>query len=319
MRSPRPISRRLPFLLFLGLALLLLRGLQAPGGPDPAHGTAEPDLPLQVHFLDVGQGDAVLIDVPGDAEVLVDAGPPPGSDLLAYLRAHGVTRFRYVIATHPHADHIGGMAAVLAAFPVERFFMPAAVHTTQAFEQMTGTLGREGIPVTVPAPGAEFWLDSGIRITFLSPESGPRGEGESDLNDSSLVFRLDFDQASFVFTGDAGRDVEARLVAGQAPLAADVLKVGHHGSADATSVDFVRRVSPRVAVISVGEGNEYGHPHRETLATLEAAGVRAYRTDRDGEVVVGTDGQRLWISTAGVERFPPLEARLRYNICAGIW
>ena len=192
------------------------------------------------------------------------------------------------VATHPHSDHMGGMAKVIAAIPIGTFLAPDVVHTTNAFERMLDALEDKGLALTVAQAGDAYTL-GGADFTVLAP-SNPR---EDDLNNASVVLRMDFGGTRFLFTGDAEKASEAEMLAAGG-LSCDVLKVGHHGSATSTHEAFLQAVSPSVAVISCGAGNSYGHPHAETMQRLEAIGARVLRTDERGAVVLITDGERVW-------------------------
>ncbi|HPR40538.1 MAG TPA: ComEC/Rec2 family competence protein [Oscillospiraceae bacterium] len=251
----------------------------------------------EVHFLDTGQSDCILILTEEDT-VLIDAGTSDKSGVITdYLEEQGVETIDLLIATHPHADHIGAMADVLQDFEVKEFLMPDIPDefqpTTRAWEKLLTAVDEEGCVVTVAEPGQEYSLGGGCVLTVL----GPVGEYGDDYNDWSVVTRLICGETSFLFMGDAEKDAETDIMSTGAELDSDVLKVGHHGSSSSSGKDFVEAVSPDDAVILCGAGNDYGHPHAETTDLLESMGVQIYRTDLDGTIVMKTDGETITVST----------------------
>ncbi|MGB9793043.1 MAG: ComEC/Rec2 family competence protein [Thermacetogeniaceae bacterium] len=245
---------------------------------------------LVVHFIDVGQGDSILLQLPDGRTMLVDAGPDEaGSEVVSYLQREGVKRIDYLVATHPHADHIGGMDEVVRAFEIGKVYMPRVTANTESFENLLRSLRAKGLKITPARAGLAVLDEDGLKASFLAP-CRLRYE---ELNDWSAVLKVSYGNTSFLLTGDAQAESELEMLASGADLKADVLKVGHHGSSSSTSWAFLEAVSPKYAVICVGAGNDYGHPHRETLAKLAAAGVKVYRTDRDGTVVFVSDGESL--------------------------
>lgn len=256
---------------------------------------------MAVHFIDVGQGDAILVLTRPGATVLIDGGPrEAGPVVVEYLRAQGIAEIDLVIATHPHEDHIGGLIAVLDAFPVRRLIDSGQPHTTRTFDDYLSRVERQveaGRMAFETPEGQAVRLASNVSLTVLGPVNRM-----GSLNDGSVVCRLDFGQTSFLFTGDAEAAAEAALLSRGANLRADVLKVGHHGSSTSTGPAFLSAVSPSHAVISAGAGNAYGHPTPQTLERLAAAGARIYRTDLGGHLVFVTDG--LTLTTSAVAWVP---------------
>lgn len=252
---------------------------------------------LALHFLDVGQGDAAAIRTPGGHWVLVDAGPvSPGSDagrsvVVPFLRRHGVERLDALVLSHAHADHLGGASSVLERVPAGEVIDPALQNPDAVYAGFLAHLDELDEPWVRARRGDAFVIDS-VRFRVLHPDTAWREWG-SDLNENSLVLLVEYRDFTAVLAGDAGLPAEAHL-AGRVGRA-DLLKVGHHGSRGATGNAWLRELRPAVAIISVGEGNRYGHPSPEALGRLASAAVDVYRTDRDGSIEVRTDGTSMTI------------------------
>lgn len=247
---------------------------------------------LSVHFLDVGQADSALVQVPGGKALLIDGGnADDGPQVVQYLKKAGVRKLAAVVATHPHEDHIGGLLAVLAAFPLDEFYLPNAVASTRTYERLLSSLKAKKIPVREVKAGVKLAL--GVRdvsAEFL----GPVRADYPEVNDASAVLRLGFERTAFLFMGDAGEEAERDLLRG-GRLRSDVLKVAHHGAGTASGSAFLEAVKPCLAVVSVGQNNDYGHPSPKTLQRLTAAGAQIWRTDQNGTIVVVSDGARVWV------------------------
>ena len=252
--------------------------------------TAEP-VELRVDFLDVGQADSALVRC-GDHAMLIDGGNVNDSSLLvSCLKSQGVEYLDYVVCTHAHEDHVGGLSGPLNTCTVGAVFSPVTQYDSKAFSSFVKYTGAQGLELTVPAPGDAFTL-GGALVTILGPVAD-----YDNTNDTSIVLRVDFGETSFLFTGDMERTAEADLLESGRDLSATVLKVGHHGSETSTSYPFLREVMPEYGVISVGEGNSYGHPTEATLSRLYDAGVTVYRTDRQGTVTAVSDGVSVIFTT----------------------
>lgn len=238
---------------------------------------------LTVVFIDVGQGDSELIICDGKA-MLIDAGVAGAADdVLDALEEYGVTELEYVVATHPHADHIGGMRKVIKETDVKHVLMPDVTHDSSTFEKLLLMIEQKGLEIDVPQPGDSFTLGS-AQCTVLAPI----GSEYSDLNDYSIVIMVEFAGRRVLFSGDSDRPSHGEMMQKWTDLSADVYKVAHHGSADNNTLDWISAISPAYAVISC-DGVSYNHPHEETLVNLDAADVTIYRTDKDGSVTLTVD------------------------------
>lgn len=246
---------------------------------------------LTVTWLDVGQGDAAVIQCGGQS-MLIDGGKPEKSSYLyAWLQQHGLSYLDVIVATHVDADHIGGLAGALNYASVGTAYCPVTTGTTETFQSFVKYLAQRGKQITVPTAGETFAL-GGAQVQIL----GPLHRAE-DSNDNSIVLKVSFGATSFLFTGDAERAEEQDLLNAGVNLQSTVLKVGHHGSDTSTSYPFLRAVAPQYAVISVGAGNSYGHPTEAVLSRLRDAGVTTFRTDMQGEITAVSDGQTINFST----------------------
>lgn len=244
---------------------------------------------MEVHFLDVGQADCILISCDG-CHMLVDAGNnQDGEMIVSYLKEQGITELDYVIATHPHADHIGGMDTVIENLGIKTLFMPQKVHTTKTFEEVIAAIEAHDLSITVPKLGDTYPLGSGS-FTILAPVKEDYGE---DLNNWSVGIKLVHGSNTIVMCGDAEEEAEEDICESGLDISADVLKLGHHGSRTSSGELFLKTVDPKYAIISCGRGNDYGHPHEETLNKLSEAGILVFRTDTQGTIVLKSDGKSL--------------------------
>lgn len=246
---------------------------------------------LLVHYIDVGQGDSILIQV-NNKNLLIDAGPKDSQDkLMGYLKSQGIQNLDYVIATHPHEDHIGGMGEIIKNFNIGKFYAPKVISNTKTFQNMMSQLKNKNLKVTIikAGMGNDINLGGNTKVEVFSPVS----EEYDDLNDYSPIMKITYGKTSFLFTGDAGKLVEKEVLQKGYNVKADVLKLGHHGSTTSTGKDFLSKVNPKIGVISVGANNDYGHPHKETLQLLQQANIKVYRTDKDGTIVLSSNGVKI--------------------------
>ena len=241
---------------------------------------------FRIHFIDVGQADAALVECDGET-MLIDGGNAEDSNLMyTYLKKHGIDHLDYVIGTHAHEDHIGGIAGALQYASVDRTYCPVTSYTTKAFRNFVSAVERRGSSITVPSVGDRFSLGSAsCQIVGVN--------STDETNSTSIVLRIVYSDTSFLFTGDAETDAEAVILDSNYPLRSTVLKVGHHGSNSSTGYRWLREVAPEYAVISVGTGNTYGHPTEEVLSRLRDADVTTFRTDLQGDIICTSDGKTV--------------------------
>ena len=245
---------------------------------------------VRVHFLDVGQGDSIFIELTDGKSMLIDASTVKyGEGIADYIKDNGYSKIDYLVATHPHADHIGGMQDVVEQLEIGEIYMPKASSTTKTYKNLLKAIKAKGNKINTAKAGNTIYSDSSLGIDILAPNS----DSYEEINDYSVVIKLVYGSKSFLFTGDAEKLSENEITA---DVSADVLKVGHHGSSTSSSDKFIKRVNPEYAVISCGEGNSYGHPHKETIKTLNKYDIEVFRTDTMGTIIAQTDGESLEIT-----------------------
>jgi len=263
---------------------------------------------VRITAIDVGQADALLIQTPRGHAYLVDAGgrlernlsvgASPAESVgervvVPFLIRHGIHRLDGVLISHPHGDHVGGLPPVLRVLGVGFFADSGQTYAGHAYHDALDLARERRVPMLEPRGGDAWRTDDGVTFRFYGPTLPYITGSRSDINSNSLIFRIEYGTFRMLFTGDAGSEAEARILASGADIGADVLKVGHHGSAYSSTPEFVRAVAPRTAIISVGRDNLFGHPAAVTLETLRESGANVYRTDKDGAVEVESDG-RAW-------------------------
>ncbi|GAB6179959.1 hypothetical protein JCM14036_12780 [Desulfotomaculum defluvii] len=291
-------------LLLLITILLMVTGCSQPTveTPEVDKETNKPALAetLRVHFIDVGQADAILVQQ-GDQAILVDAGNNDDGDLVVgYLNQMGIKKLQVVMGTHPHEDHIGGLDDVIKSFPVDQVYLPKINHTTETYQDVLRAMKSKNVKAIAATGGQTFSLGD-AQVEILAPNSSSYKE----LNDYSIVSKISFGDTALLLTGDAGIHSEEEILKKGYDVKADVLKVGHHGSSTATGEEFLRAVNPEIAVISVATKNDYGHPHREILQRLKASSIKVYQTSQQGTLVMTSDGKKITLESQ--KDAPPVE------------
>lgn len=247
---------------------------------------------LKVHFINVGQADSILIQQ-GSKYMLIDAGNNGDGKLVKnYLIQQGIKSLDYVIGTHPHEDHIGGLDYIINDFKIGKIYLPKVTSTTKTFGDVVTAIKNKGMKVAVPKPGETFNLGT-AKITIIAPNNSEY----KDMNNYSVVVKLQFGSNSFLFTGDAEEISESEILAKGFNVKADLLKVGHHGSRSSTTKEFLAKVNPKYAVISTEIGNDYGHPHKETMDKLKNKNIPVYRTDELGTIIATSNGKTITFNT----------------------
>lgn len=269
-----------------------------PPGQNPAPGV------LKLHYIDVGQGDSILIQAPTGEAMLIDAGSYQieyETKVLNYLTSVGLDHIDVVVATHPHSDHIGSLDAVVNRYPVGKAYDSGYAYTSISYTDLMNAYQAKSVPIYTARRGQSFNLSSNVRVQILSPTDS-LVNSTTDTNDVSIVLRVVYGSNSFILTGDASQLVEQEILAGGYTVDSDALKVGHHGSYTSTAPVFVDAVTPTSgAVIMCGENNPYGHPHTETINTLQTKSVRILRTDLDGglngDIVMTSNGTNVTVQS----------------------
>lgn len=282
------------YLKVLTLAALSLSAVIYPNSSDAA--TKPKPKPMTVHFINVEQGDATYIKTPNGDDILIDAGNKgKGDEVVAFLKKQKVDDIEVMIATHPDADHVGGLDEVLAAYKVEAVYAPKVSHTTQAYKDFLTAVKKEKLTIKTAKSDVEVVLnDKSIKAKFIGPV---KEYGKSDLNNWSAVLHVNYNKNNFLFTGDAESQSEKDMIAKKYITKVDVLKVGHHGSKDSSTQAFLDLAKPTYSIISVGPKNAYKHPTAETLKRLTKLKSTIYRTDQKGTITAVSDGQKITITT----------------------
>lgn len=249
---------------------------------------------VRLDVIDVDQGDCLLLTSSEGEAMLIDTGSrSQEAKLLDYLQQRQIEKLDYVIATHPHEDHIGSMATIINTFPIGSFYLPDAVSETATFNRMIEALENKEFPVITAEAGLALPWKAGS-AQFIAPQSG---ESYKETNDYSAMLHLQFGETAFLLTGDAEKFSENQALLSGLPIQAQVLKVGHHGSSTSSGEAFLQAVQPQLALISCGRDNSYGHPHTETLEALAKIQAKVYRTDQLGSIAIISDGRELYLAS----------------------
>ena len=244
---------------------------------------------LKVYFIDVGEADCILIDSNGEYAVIDGGNTIDGNKVVKYLKSLNVKDIKYVFGTHAHEDHIGGLANIIYNFNIGKYYTSNVPSEYKSYYNVQKALNKKNLELNNPNNNDEYKLgESTIKVLY-------NGANEEDINNSSLILKLVYKNTSFLFTGDSTKEVEEKLLDND--LKSNVLKVSHHGSNDASGANFLVKVHPEYAIISVGKNNEYYHPHQVTIDKLERLNTKIYRTDLDGTIIVASDGNNIEVNT----------------------
>jgi len=248
---------------------------------------------LKIYFIDVGQADSILI-TNNNHNMLIDAGNNgDGKKLVNYFKSLNINSFDYVVGTHPHEDHIGGMDDIIRNFDIKNYYMPEKLSTSKTFEDVLDSLTEKNMQYTVPKKGEILTLeDAKLNVIYVGDET-------NDANDSSIILKLTYGNNSALFTGDASKRVEKKIL--DYDIKSDILKVGHHGSSYSTLNEFLNKVNPKYAVIEVGKNNIYNHPTNDTLDKLSKRNIKVYRTDINGTIIFTLNGNTYSVETINTD------------------
>lgn len=282
--------------LLLSIAVLMLSGCDILGTqPKTMIGSVSSGgSTMEVHFIDVGQADAIFIRLPDGQIMQIDAGKNnTGDEITEYIKSQGIEKIDYLIGTHPHEDHIGGLDNVIKAFEIGEIYMPrvssSKTPTTKTYEDVLMAIKDKGKAITAPHAGDIIVQGENYKAEVFSPKR----EDYDDLNEYSIIIKITYGDAKFLFMGDAEALNEREIVDAGYDVNADVLKLGHHGSSTSSTEKFLKEVSPDYAVISCGKGNSYGHPHDEIVERCNNLNIKMLRTDNDGNIIMKTDGKNI--------------------------
>jgi competence protein ComEC len=258
---------------------------------------------LEVNFLNVGEGDCILIEAPNNINILIDGGGTPQSEfdigrniVIPYLRRKGINEIDLLILTHPHIDHLEGLLPILTEIKVDMVLDGGLACNSLEYQEFISLILKKGIPYHKAKAGDNFIFSNNLEMLLLNPLYDSDFYEESDFNNASIVVKLFYKNADFLFTGDIEKAAEKKLLVWQNILQSDILKVSHHGSVTSTNLEFLDKVNPSIAVITVGKNN-FGHPSQNTIERLENRNIQIYRTDEDGTIIIRTNGQEYWIRT----------------------
>lgn len=293
-RSKKAINKVLQWLIIFLTVVCVLAATRFFGGLGISPAGGNSDTPsgekgsgLEVHFIDVGQGDATLIKADGHA-MLIDSGEnDKGTAVQLYLKKQGVDQLDYLVLTHTDSDHIGGADVIISKFDIGQIFLSDFKKDNKTYRDLRNSMKYKNMTFSTPEVGAEYELGDAV-ITFLAPN-----DTYEDPNNSSIALILDYGDNSFLFSGDCEKEAERDILKNDLNLDVDVYQVGHHGSKSSSTEEFLDAMSPEYAVISCAEESGYGHPHAKTMNNLRARGIKVFRTDEQGSIVAYSDGERI--------------------------
>ena len=246
---------------------------------------------MKVHYIDVEEGDSIFIELPNEKTMLIDAGEAvEGKKVINYIKQLGYSNIDYVVGTHPHTDHIGGLAQVINSFSVCKIYMPKVISTSKTYENLLDTISMKGLKIRTAKAGINIINGNSLFVDIIAPNN----DSYSDLNNYSVVIKITYKNRKFIFMGDAEMISEKEILT---DVTADIVKVGHHGSNTSSGQNFVDRVNAKYAIISVGSDNNYNHPNMNIVNRWENSGAKVYRTDLSGTIIAITDGNALSIET----------------------
>ncbi|NFG41945.1 MBL fold metallo-hydrolase [Clostridium botulinum] len=244
-----------------------------------------------VHYIDVGQGDAALIQV-NNINMLIDSGPKESRNkILDYLQSLNIKKINYIVATHPHEDHIGNMAKIIKTYGIYKFYAPKIENTTSTFEKMIDALKYKNLKINVIKKDTNsIDLGKNTDVTIFSPIK----DSYDNINNYSPVIKIQYGDTSFLFTGDAEKEVENEiLLDSNNNIRSDVIKIGHHGSSTSSSKSFIKKVNPSIAIISVGTDNKFNHPNKSTIDCLTKSNIKIYQTNKENTIILSSDGHNI--------------------------
>lgn len=244
---------------------------------------------LTIYYLDVGQADSILIKSNNEYMVIDGGNNNDGPLLVNYFKSLGITNIKYLVGTHPHEDHIGGLDDIINSFNIENIYIPDAITTTSTFEELLDAIENKNMTYKVPKINESLSLgNASLKVIYT-------GTNTSDLNNTSIVLKMTYINNTFLFTGDMTSVTEEKIL--NKDIKADVLKIGHHGSRYSSTNEFLKKVNPKYAIISVGKNNKYGHPAIETISKLNKMNIETYRTDESGTIILKSNGENINITT----------------------
>lgn len=247
---------------------------------------------MTVHYIDVGQGDSIFIELPNKRTMLIDAGESSKGKIVSnYISSLGYTKIDYLVGTHPHSDHIGGMAHIINTFSIGSIYMPKAISTSKTYENLLNTISQKELSVFTTKVGVNILNEQDLKINIIAPNS----DSYSDLNDYSAVIKITYGNNKFLFMGDAEVKSENEI---KNDVSADVIKIGHHGSDTSSGQNFVNKVNAKYVIISVGVNNRYNHPYQSTIDRWSNIGAKIFRTDLNGNIIVSSNGSKINIATS---------------------